>query len=91
VFDTSTERFGTYAQFGVGTALVLGNTGWLGYSRVDYRIGDNIEGVGQRRLTVPLVILGQLLDAIDPAVHSVSDLGRAALVHWKPSFRHKAR
>jgi len=39
-----TSRVGTYAQFGLGTAAVLGNTGWLGYGRVDYRTGENIEG-----------------------------------------------
>ena len=37
---------GTYAQFALGTAAVLGNTGWLGYGRVDYRTGDVIEGWG---------------------------------------------
>jgi outer membrane autotransporter protein len=40
----STGGIGTYAQFGVGTSAVLGNTGWLGYGRFDYRTGDNIEG-----------------------------------------------
>ena len=35
---------GTYGQFALGTAAVLGNSGWLGYGRVDYRIGENIEG-----------------------------------------------
>jgi opacity protein-like surface antigen len=35
---------GTYGQFAAGTAVVLGNTGWLGYARADYRIGDNLEG-----------------------------------------------
>jgi hypothetical protein len=40
----STGGIGTYAQFGVGSSVVLGNTGWLGYGRVDYRTGDNIEG-----------------------------------------------
>jgi outer membrane autotransporter protein len=39
----STGGIGTYAQFGVGTSAVLGG-GWLGYGRVDYRTGDNIEG-----------------------------------------------
>ena len=40
----STGGVGTYGQFALGTAAVLGNTGWLGYVRGDYRIGDNIEG-----------------------------------------------
>jgi opacity protein-like surface antigen len=35
---------GTYGQFALGTAAVLGNSGWLGYGRVDYRTGENIEG-----------------------------------------------
>jgi opacity protein-like surface antigen len=44
---TTTARggVGTYGQFALGSAAVLGTTGWLGYGRVDYRIGDNIEGV----------------------------------------------
>jgi len=37
---------GTYGQFALGTAAVLGNTGWLAYARGDYRIGDVIEGWG---------------------------------------------
>ena len=37
---------GTYGQFALGTAAVLGNSGWLGYGRVDYRNGDVIEGWG---------------------------------------------
>src|SRR5215467_11271395 len=35
---------GTYAQFGGGSAFELANTGWLGFARVDYRTGDNIQG-----------------------------------------------
>jgi len=41
----STSRVGTYGQFGLGIAGQVINTGWLGYGRVDYRTGDNIEGV----------------------------------------------
>jgi outer membrane autotransporter protein len=41
----STERVGTYGQFGLGVAAVIGDTGWLGYGRVDYKIGENVEGV----------------------------------------------
>jgi outer membrane autotransporter protein len=43
--STSIDRLGTYGQYTLGTAVVLGNTGWLGYGRVDYRNGENIEGV----------------------------------------------
>lgn len=35
---------GTYGQYALGTAAVLGNSGWLGYVRGDYRQGDHIEG-----------------------------------------------
>ena len=41
----STSRVGTYAQFGLGSTFQLADTGWLGYGRVDYRTGDNIQGV----------------------------------------------
>jgi opacity protein-like surface antigen len=41
---TSKGGVGTYGQFALGTAAVLGNTGWLGYLRGDYRIGEDIEG-----------------------------------------------
>jgi opacity protein-like surface antigen len=41
----TTSRVGTYAQIGVGSAFQLINTGWLGYARVDFRTGENIEGV----------------------------------------------
>jgi hypothetical protein len=46
VFNTSTERFGTYGQIGLGSAIVVGNTGWLGYGRADVKLGENIQGVG---------------------------------------------
>lgn len=42
--STSSGGVGTYGQFALGTAVVLGNSGWLGYGRADYRIGENIEG-----------------------------------------------
>ncbi len=42
--DLSTTRVGTYGQYGVGLAGQVLNTGWLGYGRVDFRKGDNIEG-----------------------------------------------
>jgi outer membrane autotransporter protein len=40
----TSSRVGTYGQFALGIAGQLLNTGWLGYVRGDYRIGDNIEG-----------------------------------------------
>ena len=45
-FTSSTERVGTYTQLGIGTAVVLGNSGWLTYGRADYKTGENIDGFG---------------------------------------------
>jgi opacity protein-like surface antigen len=41
---TSTSRIGTYGQYSLGMAGQIVNTGWLGFVRVDYRNGDNING-----------------------------------------------
>jgi opacity protein-like surface antigen len=41
---TSTTRVGTYGQYSLGIAGQIANTGWLGFVRVDYRNGDNING-----------------------------------------------
>jgi opacity protein-like surface antigen len=35
---------GTYGQFGAGSAFQLADTGWLGFVRGDYRIGEYIQG-----------------------------------------------
>jgi Autotransporter beta-domain len=43
--NIATDRVGTYGQFGLGTALVFGSSGWLSYGRVDYRTGEKVEGV----------------------------------------------
>jgi opacity protein-like surface antigen len=40
----STTRVGTYGQYSLGLAAQVVNTGWLGFVRVDYRNGNNIEG-----------------------------------------------
>jgi opacity protein-like surface antigen len=42
--QTLTSRVGTYGQYSLGLAAQFVNTGWLGFVRVDYRNGDNIEG-----------------------------------------------
>jgi Autotransporter beta-domain len=42
--NTSTSRIGTFAQYGIGTTVVFGSSGWLGYGRFDYRTGEDIEG-----------------------------------------------
>jgi opacity protein-like surface antigen len=41
---TSTSRLGTYGQYSLGVAAQVVNTGWLGFVRVDYRDGSNING-----------------------------------------------
>jgi outer membrane autotransporter protein len=41
---TSTSRVGTYGQYSLGIAGQIVNTGWLGFARVDYRNGNNIDG-----------------------------------------------
>ena len=40
----STTRVGTYGQYSLGLAGQIVNTGWLGFVRVDYRNGNNIDG-----------------------------------------------
>jgi opacity protein-like surface antigen len=40
----NTTRVGTYGQYSLGLAGQVANTGWLGFVRVDYRNGNNIEG-----------------------------------------------
>jgi opacity protein-like surface antigen len=44
--NTSTSRIGTYGQYGIGFSGQLANSGWLGYARLDYRNGENVEGLG---------------------------------------------
>jgi outer membrane autotransporter protein len=62
-----TSRVGTYAQFGIGSSFQLLNTGWLGYGRVDYRTGDNLDGIsfnaGLRYQFTPAAGLESLKDA----------------------------
>jgi opacity protein-like surface antigen len=42
--QTSTSRIGTYGQYSLGVSGQIVNTGWLGFVRVDYRDGANING-----------------------------------------------
>jgi|UPI000402A7AA opacity protein-like surface antigen len=42
--STTTSRVGTYGQYSVGVAGQVVNTGWLGFVRLDYRNGSNIDG-----------------------------------------------
>jgi opacity protein-like surface antigen len=40
-----TSRVGTYEQYSLGVTYQIIDSGWLGFARVDYRTGENIEGV----------------------------------------------
>ena len=68
----STSRVGTYGQFGLGVAGQIIDTGWLGYARVDYRTGENIEGVsgniGLRYQFTPPMALGGLKGDSGPSL-----------------------
>ena len=44
LLTTSTGRVGTYGQFALGTAAAIINTGWVGYTRVDYKVGEDVDG-----------------------------------------------
>jgi outer membrane autotransporter protein len=42
---SSTSTFGTYGQYSLGVSAALTGTGWLGFARVDYRDGSNLQGL----------------------------------------------
>jgi outer membrane autotransporter protein len=42
---SSTSTFGTYGQYSLGVSALLAGTGWLGFVRVDYRDGPDLEGL----------------------------------------------
>jgi len=42
---TTTTNFGTFGQYSLGVAAQVAGTGWLGFARVDYRNGSNLEGL----------------------------------------------
>jgi opacity protein-like surface antigen len=45
VATSTTSTFGTYGQYSLGFSAAVANTGWLGFARVDYRNGTNLEGL----------------------------------------------
>jgi opacity protein-like surface antigen len=77
--NTSTERVGTYGQFALGTAAAIINTGWLGYARVDYRVGEDIDGwsvnAGLRYQFTPDQPRGSIKDAPPTAWHEYNWTG----------------
>jgi outer membrane autotransporter protein len=44
-FTSATERIGTYGQLGLGTSIIVGDTGWLGFVRSDAKVGEHFRGV----------------------------------------------
>jgi opacity protein-like surface antigen len=42
---SSTTTFGTYGQYSLGFSAAVSDTGWLGFARVDYRHGPNVDGL----------------------------------------------
>ncbi len=77
--DVSTSRVGTYGQFAVGSAAAIANTGWLGYARFDYRVGENIDGwsvnAGLRYQFTPEQRSGGLKDAPVPVSYAYNWTG----------------
>jgi opacity protein-like surface antigen len=41
---SSTTTFGTFGQYSLGISGAVAGTGWLGFARIDYRDGSNLEG-----------------------------------------------
>jgi opacity protein-like surface antigen len=76
---TSTDRVGTYGQFALGTAAAIINTGWLGYTRVDYKVGEDIDGwsvnAGLRYQFTPDPRRGSIKDAPVTAWHEYNWTG----------------
>ncbi len=75
----TTSRIGTYAQLGLGAAAAVLNTGWLGYARVDYKTGEDVEGwnfnAGLRYQFSPEARSGSVKDGYVPAVYTYNWTG----------------
>jgi outer membrane autotransporter protein len=44
-FSETTTRIGTFGQYSLGANVSIPGTSWLGYARLDYRNGQNIEAL----------------------------------------------
>jgi outer membrane autotransporter protein len=42
---SSTSTFGTYGQYSLGVSAALAGTGWVGFARLDYRDGSELQGL----------------------------------------------
>ena len=79
--QSSTSRIGTYGQYSIGLAGAVNNTGWLGFVRVDYRNGNNIEGwVGNAGLRYQFT--PETIAAAMPTKAVVKALPVASAVNW---------
>jgi len=76
---TATSTFGTYGQYSIGASAAVAGTGWLGFARVDYRKGDNLEGLsatgGIRYQFTPDAIAKMPVKAKAPIVEAVNWTG----------------
>jgi opacity protein-like surface antigen len=80
--SNSTSRIGTYGQFSLGLAGQVLDTGWLGFVRGDYRVGDNLEGwtanAGVRYNFIPTPVAAPIITkgpALPPVVTAVNWTG----------------
>ena len=85
----TTTRVGTYGQYSLGLAAQVANTGWLGFVRVDYRNGDNIEGwtgnAGVRYQFTP-----EMIAAVMPTKAPAKAMGTVMVPPTGPAFMSAA-
>ncbi|WP_246690113.1 autotransporter domain-containing protein [Methylobacterium sp. WL7] len=92
----TTKRIGTFGQVAIGLAGQITNTGWQGYVRGDYRIGDHVQGYGISGgfrysftpETVAQAIIskdapGLLQPATGPVIWSGLSVGASAGANWE--------
>ncbi len=74
--STTTSTVGTFGQYSLGFASQLAGTGWLGFARVDYRNGPNLEGLsgtgGIRYQFTPEAIAQTRMPTKGPAIPIVT-------------------
>ncbi|MBR1232041.1 autotransporter domain-containing protein [Bradyrhizobium sp. AUGA SZCCT0182] len=76
-----TSRIGTYGQYSLGLAGSINNTGWLGFARVDYRNGSNIDGwVGNAGLRYQFT--PEAIAAVMPTKAPAKALPLVSAVNW---------
>lgn len=79
--QSTTSRIGTYGQYSLGLAGAINNTGWLGFVRVDYRNGSNVEGwIGNAGLRYQFT--PETIAAVMPTKAPVKALPVVSAVNW---------